>query len=272
ARLRPRGRARRCPRGRCRSGRSSRGPPPPAAPGRRLEPLDELEGLGHVVVGERQRLHHRGHGHVPGLRRRSLRFQGVELHEIHELLQGGDQAPSLVGVDGLLRRRAFPHRRGVVHGPVPGGPSEVAEERADGPSGLGVDRIEFPARHPGKISALSSLMHPRNPRRRPLSNGQMVRGSRPKDRWRHRLSGRTLGAYPRSAMAETNRSTTMLEGSKVLAAGQADVAKLRERTRLKRIFRLTAILGVIAGYLAYRYLSNNPIGLPHLPNDAVFWL
>jgi cell division protease FtsH len=73
-------------------------------------------------------------------------------------------------------------------------------------------------------------------------------------------------------MAETNKSTTMLEGSKVLAAGQADVAKVRERTRLKRIFRLTAVLGVIAGYLTYRYLSNNPLGLPHLPSDAVFWL
>src|SRR5207247_6767275 len=110
----------------------------------------------------------------------------------------------------------------------------------------------------------SSVMHSRNPRRRPSPGGQMVRGSETKDRWRLRASRRTLGAYPRSSMAETNRSTTMLEGSKVLAAGQAAVARMRERTRLKPLFRLTAILGLIAGYPAYRYLPANRLGVPQL--------
>ena len=38
-------------------------------------------------------------------------------------------------------------------------------------------------------------------------------------------------------MTDANRGTTMLEGSKVLAAGQADVAKVRER-----LLRATAAL------------------------------
>ena len=73
-------------------------------------------------------------------------------------------------------------------------------------------------------------------------------------------------------MPEANRSTTTLEGSKVLAAGQADVARIRERTRFKRILRLTIVLGVIVGFLAFRLLTHNPLHLPHLPSDAVFWL
>jgi ATP-dependent Zn protease len=73
-------------------------------------------------------------------------------------------------------------------------------------------------------------------------------------------------------MSETNRSTALLEHSQVLQAGQRDVSRIRERTRTKRILRLAVTLGIIGGYVAYRYISGHPFRLPQLGGDAVYWL
>jgi ATP-dependent Zn protease len=64
----------------------------------------------------------------------------------------------------------------------------------------------------------------------------------------------------------------LLEGSSVMREGRADVFRQRERTRRRRILRALAVFIVIDGYLWYRYWSGNPIELPQLPDDWVFFL
>jgi ATP-dependent Zn protease len=72
---------------------------------------------------------------------------------------------------------------------------------------------------------------------------------------------------------KTNRSTAaILHGSEVLKQGRADVFKIRERTRRRRLWRLIFILGLVDGYLWYRFLTDNPIRLPSLGSDWVIWL
>jgi ATP-dependent Zn protease len=69
-----------------------------------------------------------------------------------------------------------------------------------------------------------------------------------------------------------NDVAAVLGQSKLLQAGRADVARIRERTRQRRLLRMAFVLGSIAAYLWYRVLSGNPIGAPQLPNDWVIWL
>ncbi len=73
-------------------------------------------------------------------------------------------------------------------------------------------------------------------------------------------------------LVRKERSTAMvLEGSEVLRAGKADVFRIRERTRRKRVRRLILVLGGLDAYLWYRYLSHNPIRLPSPgPNMILF--
>ncbi|HEX6231134.1 MAG TPA: AAA family ATPase, partial [Actinomycetota bacterium] len=74
-------------------------------------------------------------------------------------------------------------------------------------------------------------------------------------------------------MKRTNRSTAaVLQGSEVFAKGRADVFKVRERTRRRRLRRAILILGTVDGYLWYRYLTHNPFDLPALGPEWVIWL
>ena len=74
-------------------------------------------------------------------------------------------------------------------------------------------------------------------------------------------------------MKNTNRSTAaVLQGSDVFAKGRADVFKVRERTRRRRLWRTILILGTFDGYLWYRYLTDNPFELPALGPEWVIWL
>ncbi|MBI4259430.1 MAG: AAA family ATPase, partial [Actinobacteria bacterium] len=60
-------------------------------------------------------------------------------------------------------------------------------------------------------------------------------------------------------------------GSRILETGAADVQRIRERTRRKRIARFLIVFAIVDGYLWYRFLSGNPIALPSLPDDWVIW-
>jgi len=72
---------------------------------------------------------------------------------------------------------------------------------------------------------------------------------------------------------QTNRSTAaVLHGSDVFAKGRADVFRIRERTRRRRLWRTILLLGVFDGYLWYRYLTDNPFELPALGPEWVIWL
>jgi len=63
-----------------------------------------------------------------------------------------------------------------------------------------------------------------------------------------------------------------VEDSQLLRAGRADVARVRARTRHKRVIRMAIVLGLVLGFVWFRYLTGNPIGLPQLPSGAGLWL
>jgi len=69
-----------------------------------------------------------------------------------------------------------------------------------------------------------------------------------------------------------SQSTVILEGSYALRAGQADVARIRARTRRRRLIRFLVLFGAIDGFLWYRYATHNPINLPSLPPAPELWL
>jgi ATP-dependent Zn protease len=71
---------------------------------------------------------------------------------------------------------------------------------------------------------------------------------------------------------QTERSTAaVLHGGDVQKAGRADVWKVREKTRKRRLWRLVIFLGLFDGYLWYRYATDNPFELPALGPDWVIW-
>jgi len=77
---------------------------------------------------------------------------------------------------------------------------------------------------------------------------------------------------PGSGMSETNRVAAALGESKLLRAGLADVTRIRERTRRRRILRLILILGFADAFLWWRNVSGHPLHPPHLPPGWGIWL
>ena len=67
---------------------------------------------------------------------------------------------------------------------------------------------------------------------------------------------------------------TTLGQAGVIGRGHADVARLRERNRQRRVQRSLAFFGPLAVYLWWRELTGNPvtIGRPHLPAGLEMWL
>jgi cell division protease FtsH len=66
-------------------------------------------------------------------------------------------------------------------------------------------------------------------------------------------------------------TAAVLGGSKLLQAGKADVFRIRERTRRKRLWKVFGTFAVVDGYLWYRYLTDNPLRLPTLGPEWVIW-
>ncbi|MDP9296233.1 MAG: AAA family ATPase [Actinomycetota bacterium] len=96
-----------------------------------------------------------------------------------------------------------------------------------------------------------------------------------------KLTNRSSASSPsdRSANATSSASVTstaLLQGSAVFREGRADVSRIRERSRRKRIFRLFVFLGLIDAWLWYRFATHTPgtraFGLPSMPQEFVFWL
>jgi cell division protease FtsH len=68
-------------------------------------------------------------------------------------------------------------------------------------------------------------------------------------------------------MSETNRVAAVLGDSRLVQAGLADVSRVRERTRRRRLFRAIVLIGSVDSYLFYRYFQGRPLQRPHLPPD-----
>jgi ATP-dependent Zn protease len=65
---------------------------------------------------------------------------------------------------------------------------------------------------------------------------------------------------------------SVLGQSTLIKAGTADVARIRERTRRRRLLRVALLLGAIDAWLWYRIATGDPVGLPSLPEDWTLWL
>src|SRR5438552_690117 len=75
----------------------------------------------------------------------------------------------------------------------------------------------------------------------------------------------TTGATVASAPASVGRTN-------VLRAGVADVSRIRERTRRRRVIRLLLFLYGVVGFVIYRGLTRNPLRMPSLPADPATWM
>ncbi|HVM11874.1 MAG TPA: hypothetical protein VM638_05300, partial [Actinomycetota bacterium] len=82
------------------------------------------------------------------------------------------------------------------------------------------------------------------------------------------MTNETAGA----AGAVTNSVAATLGQSKLVKAGRADVARIRERTRRRRLLKLAIVLGIVDAWLWKRLAEGNPVGLPSMPEDAMLWL
>src|SRR5437764_5321530 len=67
---------------------------------------------------------------------------------------------------------------------------------------------------------------------------------------------------------------TTLGQSGVIGRGQADVARLRERNRQRRMQRSFAVFGPLAAWMWWRQLTGDPVvlGRPHFPAGLEMWL
>src|ERR671938_403951 len=82
-----------------------------------------------------------------------------------------------------------------------------------------------------------------------------------------RITRRRLGGNVKKETA----TATAVGGSKPVQTGKADVFRIRERTRRKRLWKVFGTFGVVDGYLWYRYLTDNPLRLPALGPEWVIW-
>ena len=63
-----------------------------------------------------------------------------------------------------------------------------------------------------------------------------------------------------------------LEGSTLHSRGRADVFRLRERTRRRKVLRALVIVALIDLYFWHRFATNDPLKLPGWPSDPVLFL
>jgi len=77
---------------------------------------------------------------------------------------------------------------------------------------------------------------------------------------------------PEPGLHDGRSVAATLGQSKLIKAGLADVSRVRERTRRRRLLRLAIVLGAIDAFLWYRVAIGDPLGPPSLPDDAMIWL
>jgi cell division protease FtsH len=65
---------------------------------------------------------------------------------------------------------------------------------------------------------------------------------------------------------------SVLGGSRLVQAGKADVFRVRERTRRRRVWKVFAAFALVDGYLWYRYFTDNPLRLPTLGPEGIIFL
>jgi cell division protease FtsH len=82
----------------------------------------------------------------------------------------------------------------------------------------------------------------------------------------------SAGSRRPSEAAAHGSVASVLGRSKLIEAGLADVSRIRERTRRRRLLRLAIVLAGIDAFLWYRISIGDPLGPPGLPEGAIVWL
>jgi cell division protease FtsH len=82
----------------------------------------------------------------------------------------------------------------------------------------------------------------------------------------------SAGSPRPSEAAAPGSVASVLGRSKLIKAGLADVSRIRERTRRRRLLRLAIVLAGIDAFLWYRISIGDPLGPPGLPEGAIVWL
>jgi cell division protease FtsH len=77
---------------------------------------------------------------------------------------------------------------------------------------------------------------------------------------------------PEPGLHDDRSVAGILGQSKLIEAGLADVSRIRERARRRRLLRLAVVLGAIDAFLWYRIAIGDPVGVPSLPDDWALWL
>src|SRR5437016_133742 len=68
-------------------------------------------------------------------------------------------------------------------------------------------------------------------------------------------------------MRERSDVVALLGASDVVETGRADVARIQQRTRRRRMLRALVVIGGLDIFLWYRSSIGRPVGAPHLPLD-----
>src|SRR5438128_1039303 len=71
---------------------------------------------------------------------------------------------------------------------------------------------------------------------------------------------------------EQSKVAAVLGSSKLLARGQADVARVRGRTRRRRLVRAFVLISAVDAFLWFRFLNRKPFHAPTLPADWGLWV
>src|SRR5438552_11832225 len=72
-------------------------------------------------------------------------------------------------------------------------------------------------------------------------------------------------------MSESNKVASVLGGTKLLVDGAADVGRIRERTRRRRLYRALLVVGAYIGFVVWLYATGHSLGF-RLPSGADLWL
>src|ERR671918_1372196 len=168
----------------------------------------------------------------------------------------GSTCSALVLLAGAMSARTIPQVRSVVRArTTPYGRSRCL------PTGCAIvgDRARRPAA--GRARPRSGRTMTRERRK------ERAVAARPETR-----PGTPAEDAPEPGLHDDRSVAATLGQSKLIRAGLADVSRVRERTRRRRLLRLAIVLAAIDAFLWYRVAIGDPLGPPSLPDDAMIWL
>src|SRR5919106_1650362 len=168
----------------------------------------------------------------------------------------GSTCSALVLLAGAMSARTIPQVRSVVRArTTPYGRSRCL------PTGCAIvgDRARRPAA--GRARPRSGRTMTRERRK------ERAVAARPETR-----PGTPAEDAPEPGLHDDRSVAATLGQSKLTRGGLADVSRVGELPRRRRLLRLAIVLAAIDAFLWYRVAIGDPLGPPSLPDDAMIWL